>query len=92
METTADELDFAFTVPAQQAGMGGCNCFEDVYFLERPSGVELAIGEEEVTAVAWLSVRELEEKLRAADAEIVPRDPVYVEAFFAYLGKKYARH
>ena len=79
------------TVPAQQAGMGGCNCFEDVYFLERPSGVEMALGEAEVTAVAWMGVRELEEKLRAADADLVPRDPVYVEAFFEHLRKKYAR-
>lgn len=91
METTAEELDFAFTVPARQAGMGGCNCFEDVYVLERPAGVQMAIGEAEVTAVAWLGVRELEEKLRAADVDVVPRDPVYVDAFFALLRKKYAR-
>ena len=73
METTGEELDFAFTVPAKQAGMGGCNCFEDVYFLERPSGLEMAIGEAEVTAVAWMGVRELRDKLKAADEDIVPR-------------------
>lgn len=90
MDTTREELEFAFTVPAQQAGMGGCNCFEDVYFLERQSDVKMAIGEAEVTAVSWMAVAELEEKLRVGDAEIVPRDPVYVEAFFAHLREKHA--
>lgn len=91
METTTDELDFAFTVPARQADVGGCNCFEDVYFLERPSGTTMAIGEAEVTAVSWMAIAELGKKLRAGDEDIVPRDPVYVDAFFAHLGKKYAR-
>ena len=61
-----------------------------MYFLERPSELEMAIGEAEVTAVAWIGVRELEEKLRARDADIVPRAPVYVDAFFAHVRKKFA--
>mmetsp|Transcript_3002 Transcript_3002/g.6856 ORF Transcript_3002/g.6856 Transcript_3002/m.6856 type:complete len:206 (+) Transcript_3002:668-1285(+) len=88
--TTRDELEFAFTVPAAQAGLGGCNCFEDVYFLERALDVEMAIGEAEVTAVKWMGLGELEAKMRAGDADIVPRDPVYVQAFFAHLATKYA--
>ena len=89
VETTSNELDFAFTVPAQQAGMGGCNCFEDVYFLGRPSDVPMAIGEAEVTAVTWMSVGDLEQKLRTGDETIVPRVPAYVDAFFNHLAKKY---
>jgi 8-oxo-dGTP pyrophosphatase MutT (NUDIX family) len=45
VECSRAELDFAFTVPAEQAWMGGCNCFEDVYFLERSSDVATAIGQ-----------------------------------------------
>ena len=92
VETTSDELDFAFTVPAKQSGLGGCNCFEDVYFLERPSDVPMAIGEAEVTAVTWMGVGDLERKLRAGNEEtIVPRVPTYVDAFFNHLANKYAR-
>ena len=72
VECSKAELDFAFTVPAEQAGMGGCNCFEDVYFLERSSDVATAIGEAEVTAVRWMGLEELEGKVRAA--QYYPRD------------------
>ena len=54
IECAEEELEFVFTVPAEQAQLGGCNCFEDVYFLARSSDVKMAIGEAEVTAVAWM--------------------------------------
>ena len=32
---TVESLIFAFTCPAEQAPIGGCNCYEDCYFLIR---------------------------------------------------------
>jgi len=81
-----EDLDFLGTVPAEQADLGGCNCFEDVYVLRCDSeSIAFAVGEAEVSAVAWMPVRELEEKLAATDPSVVPRTPTYRDAFFRHL-------
>ena len=80
------DLDFLGTVPAEQADLGGCNCFEDVYVLRCDSeSIAFAVGEAEVSAVAWMPVKELEEKLAASDPSVVPRTPTYRDAFFRHL-------
>ena len=85
-----NELAFHFTVPAEQAAMGGCNCFEDVYFLQRDSATtQLVIGEQEVTETKWIAMNTLLEKLRVGDETVVPRTTTYVDAFAAALSEKY---
>ena len=52
-----DSLDFCFTVPAEQAGIGGCNCFEDVYVAKMDAAsVDFAVGEAEVTEATWWTI------------------------------------
>ena len=84
-----DELSFAFCVPAEQAHLGGCNCFEDVYFLERDETVDMAPGEAEVSGVMWMDVRELRDAWRRDDGDVVPRSAQYVDAFASHLEKHY---
>mgnify|MGYP006084649045 FL=1 len=86
----ANQLNFHFTVPAEQATLGGCNCFEDVYFLECDSSeTQFTVGEQEVTDVQWMAMNVLEKKLTEGDEMVVPRTPKYVEAFFATLKGEY---
>ena len=51
------DLTFAFTCAAAQANVGGCNCYEDVYFLLSDSSKGAAqfsnIGKAEVDSVDW---------------------------------------
>lgn len=76
----------AFTCPAEQAGWGGCNAFEDVYFVHvDSSNCDIRAGEAEVTACRWIPIDTLEEKLRQRDSEFVPRVDAYIEAFLDYL-------
>ena len=80
------DLDFLGTVPAEQADLGGCNCFEDVYVLRCDSeSIVFAVGEAEVSAVAWMPVGELGERLAANDPTVVPRTQAYRDAFFRHL-------
>lgn len=86
-----DELRFAFTVPAEQSGWGGCNCFEDVYVLPvDSSATRFAVGEAEVTDASWVPTAALEEMLRGKDPSVVPRVPAYVDAFFHLLKTEYS--
>jgi isopentenyldiphosphate isomerase len=81
-----EELRFLCCVPAEQADLGGCNCFEDVYILRCDSeATAFAVGEAEVTATAWMPMKELEEKLKTGDPTVVPRTEKYQSAFFGYL-------
>eukprot|EP00566_Odontella_aurita_P001058 CAMPEP_0113535562 /NCGR_PEP_ID=MMETSP0015_2-20120614/5777_1 /TAXON_ID=2838 /ORGANISM="Odontella" /LENGTH=237 /DNA_ID=CAMNT_0000434835 /DNA_START=176 /DNA_END=889 /DNA_ORIENTATION=+ /assembly_acc=CAM_ASM_000160 len=83
-----DGLEFAFTVPAEQHRLGGCNCFEDVYFLRRNSeDTVFVVGEAEVSAVRWVGVADLERALREGDEAYVPRVQRYLEAFFRHVKK-----
>jgi len=80
------QLQFAFTCPAEQADLGGCNCYEDVYILIRNSeDCATQIGQAEVTAFKWMPIHELESKLREKDNEYVPRVGPYIDAFFKYV-------
>ena len=80
------DLRFLCCVPAEQAELGGCNCFEDVYILRCDSkATAFAVGEAEVTATAWMPVKELEEKLKSGDPTVVPRTEKYQAAFFGFL-------
>ena len=84
-----EELKFAFTCPAEQAGLGGCNCYEDVYFLERSEEqCHVKLGKAEVTAFKWMPIQKLERVLRDRDDEYVPRVDQYLDAFFQYLYAK----
>lgn len=77
-----------FTCPAAQHALGGCNCYEDVYFLAwdvANEGEEFAIGAAEVTATKWIAIDDLERALESAHPEYVPRVPAYLAAFFPRL-------
>lgn len=79
------DLEFQFTIPAAQAAIGGCNCFEDVYFAEwdvATRGDAFAVGAAEVAATAWIDLDDLERALERGDAEYVPRTALYREHFF----------
>jgi isopentenyldiphosphate isomerase len=81
-------LKFQFTCPAEQHDAGGCNCFEDVYFLEwnvDEQGESFAVGEAEVTATDWIAICELESALNAGDERYVPRVDAYKRVFFPRL-------
>ena len=54
------QLTYAFTCAAKQADMGGCNAYEDVYFMHGDSSKDVAetfplLGKAEVDQVAWFS-------------------------------------
>jgi isopentenyldiphosphate isomerase len=53
------DLTYAFTCAAEQASLGGCNCYEDVYFMHGDSskGIEkfANIGKAEVDSVCWFN-------------------------------------
>lgn len=92
VSSTADQqqvssgLSFAFTCPAEQAPLGGCNCYEDVYFLQRDKdSCHFAIGEAEVTAVKWIKIDELRHLWDTKHQDYVPRVPRYQGAFFKTL-------
>lgn len=85
VEMDGDELEFQFTIPAAQAAIGGCNCFEDVYLAEwdvATRGDAFAVGEAEVAATAWIDLDDLERALERGDEEYVPRTALYRELFF----------
>lgn len=85
---TSGRLAFGFTCPAEQASLGGCNCYEDVYFLAANSSTcEFAIGGAEVSAIRWMDVQKLKEALFCQNADYVPRVECYLEAFFNHLQK-----
>jgi isopentenyldiphosphate isomerase len=85
-----DDLEWLGCVPAEQADLGGCNCFEDVYLLRCDSKTTaFAVGEAEVTDVAWMPIHTLESKLKTGDPNVVPRTPEYQTAFFQKLREEY---
>ena len=74
------ELEFQFTCPAEMAPLGGCNCFEDVYFLPwnvDSNGDAFAVGEAEVTATKWIDIDDLRRALEDDDGSYVPRTATY---------------
>lgn len=81
-----DELVFGFTCPAEQAPWGGCNAYEDVYFLERDSqNCTFSIGAAEVTSVKWIDINELARLLNERNVDYVPRVDHYIRSFFQHL-------
>lgn len=85
---TNKELKFIFTCPSEQSPLGGCNCFEDVYILERDSkNCPIVIGEAEVTDFKWMSIEKYESCLRLKDDLYVPRVKHYIDPFFETLLK-----
>jgi 8-oxo-dGTP diphosphatase len=86
--TAQDELIFGFLCPAEQAPWGGCNAYEEVYFLERDSQeCKCAIGTAEVTSVRWISFDELRTAWKENNKAFVPRVDHYKEAFFPLLDR-----
>ena len=85
-----DELRFAFTVPAEQSGWGGCNCFEDVYVLPvDSSATRFAVGgggDRRVVGADGGARGDAPGK----DPSVVPRVPAYVDAFFHLLETEYS--
>lgn len=80
-------LRHAFTIPAEQAPLGGCNAFEFVYFLilRRNSNPKLSLGAEEVTEVSWMDVGEVIQALRSGNDKFAPRTKDYVNAMEKYI-------
>ncbi len=88
------ELEFQFTCPAEMAPLGGCNCFEDVYFLPwnvDSNGDAFAVGEAEVTATKWIDIDHLRRALEDDDDSYVPRTATYRAHFFDRLARFAAR-
>ena len=84
----ADTTDFLFQFicPAEQAPLGGCNCYEHVFFLKRDSETtECALGTNEVTSVTWISFDNLKLAWESRDDSYVPRVQIYRDAFFKCL-------
>jgi isopentenyldiphosphate isomerase len=82
----ASDLEFAFTCPAEQAPWGGCNAYEDVYFVQRDRhDCTFSIGQAEVTSVQWLPMTDLKQHWTQNNREYVPRVEPYKEAFFRHL-------
>jgi 8-oxo-dGTP pyrophosphatase MutT (NUDIX family) len=80
-------LQHAFIIPAEQAPLGGCNAYEHVYFLHlnESSELNLSLGTEEVTDVAWMESAKLIESLRSGDDNFAPRSKQYVMAMEEYI-------
>lgn len=84
----ANRLVFQFTCPAEMAPLGGCNCFEDVYFLSWDVDVDgdaFAVGAAEVTATKWIDIDEFKRALDDDDDSYVPRTALYRTHFFERL-------
>ena len=91
-----------FCIAAEQAPIGGCNCFEDVYVCFLPGASKVPpterfhIGAAEVAGLKWVTVRELREALSGTQsggsalpaADLVPRTADYQKAFFAELERR----
>lgn len=81
----AEELQYAFTIPAEQAPLGGCNAFEHVYFLHGNSETKMSLGMEEVSGVTWVQAAELLSALTEGDDNYAPRTEQYCEAMGSFL-------
>ena len=87
ISTQEDKLQYKFTCPGNLASLGGCNCFEDVYFFPVNSEtIHIHIGIAEVTDFQWISITEYEQILRSkTNEQYVPRVDSYMDAFFLEL-------
>ncbi|KAL7465360.1 hypothetical protein ACHAXS_005688 [Conticribra weissflogii] len=82
-----DRLQYAFTIPAEAAPLGGCNAYEHVYFLVRDNAKddeyndceEYSLGKEEVSEVLWVPSVQVVSALRSGAKEYAPRTKKYVE-------------
>eukprot|EP00984_Skeletonema_dohrnii_P007823 scaffold2882_cov132-Skeletonema_dohrnii-CCMP3373.AAC.2 len=83
----AGELQYAFTIPAEQTPLGGCNAFEHVYFLHGNSETKMSLGMEEVSGVSWVSASKLLAALQNGDDNYAPRTKQYCEAMGSFLKK-----
>lgn len=83
----AEELQYAFTIPAEQAPLGGCNAFEHVYFLHGNSETKMSLGMEEVSGVSWVPASKLLSALTKGDDNYAPRTKQYCEAMGSFLQK-----
>jgi isopentenyldiphosphate isomerase len=86
IQCSKEELIYGFTCPAEQASLGGCNCYEDVYFVMRDrESLKFAIGQAEVTDVMWIIIDDLKKALNDGDEAFVPRVEIYRNSFFSKL-------
>ena len=83
----AGDLQYAFTIPAEQKPLGGCNAYEHVYFLHGNSETELSLGMEEVSGVSWIPASKLLAALANGDDNYAPRTKQYCEAMESFLEK-----
>ena len=83
----AGELQFAFTIPAEQAPLGGCNAYEHVYFLHGNTDTKMSLGTEEVSGVSWVPASKLLSALSNGDDNYAPRTEQYCEAMGSFLQK-----
>eukprot|EP00980_Cylindrotheca_fusiformis_P026650 scaffold16800_cov129-Cylindrotheca_fusiformis.AAC.1 len=84
--SSADEFEFQFICPAEQADLGGCNCYEHVFFLKRDSSsLKCALGTAEVTDVKWVPISDLKAAWECQNESYVPRVEKYRERFFQCL-------
>ena len=84
------DLRFLGCVPMEQACLGGCNCFDDVYFLRCDSeATTFALGKAEVTAAGWFCMKELERRMKKGDPAMVPMTSTFQHAFFRELRDEY---
>jgi isopentenyldiphosphate isomerase len=83
-----DEFEFQFICPAEQASLGGCNCYEHVFFLKQDSStLKCALGTAEVTDSTWVSIPDLKAVWECNDEAYVPRVQIYREIFFQCLDR-----
>jgi isopentenyldiphosphate isomerase len=79
-------LQHAFTIPAEQSQLGGCNAYEHVFFLPRKKNeTVLSLGTEEVSEVSWVEIIKLLDALENGDDRYAPRTKQYVDAMRAFL-------
>ena len=81
----AEQLQYAFTIPAEQMSLGGCNAYEHVYFLYGNSDTKMCLGAEEVSEITWISTSELLTALENGDDRYAPRTKQYCEAMKSFV-------
>lgn len=86
--SNVDDFEFQFVCPAEQANLGGCNCYEHVFFLKRDSSsLKCALGTAEVTDTTWISIENLKIVWERDDEAYVPRVEIYRKVFFQCLDR-----
>lgn len=90
-DVNEDELKLSFVIPAEQAGLGGCNAYEHVYFIIRDnkddSIEQFELGTAEVSEVIWMPIKDVLGALKTGDDGYAPRTFLYVHAMQSELDR-----